>query len=150
MIREWLTSHGRLVYDPPRPNMRKNKTKWWAVLEVDNSIAEYYRYWVKRNYHYEMLQGAWDAHITVIGGTEPLNKKYWGCRGGEVFEFNYEPAPQSYNPKNRRSKEPPHWWIRVNCPILSEIRSKLGLRPEYPYHITIGKQKYQGYIQQFW
>ena len=89
---QWLTSVGKIKYDPYRGSM-KNKTEWWAVLEVDREITRYYRNWInkevfnpmeinhdnqpkemKEKYPVTILHPpSWDAHVSIIRGEKPRN-----------------------------------------------------------------------------
>lgn len=142
MNKDLLYGRGKIVYDPFRPNIKKEKNVWWCVVEIDDEIANYYRWWVSRRYHKTMLKPSWNAHITVVGGTKPKNINKWKERHGQEVIFAYEHYPQTYDPNVRRSSEPPHWWVRVYCDELNDVREELGLRREYPFHITVGKEKY--------
>lgn len=138
----WLPSTGTLIYDPPRPGMRKDKTERWCVVNVDNEIARYYAYWIEKTFNTKLDMPAWGAHITVVGGVKNaigLKPEMWKFNDRENISFLYEVYPQTYDVKSKNIK--PFWYIKVKCPKLSKIRASLGLKPDYPFHITVGRTK---------
>lgn len=97
---DWFTGRGIMIYDPRRGAM-KNRTEWWAVVELDRSITDYYRWWANkyinplryteedrykptpdgknRTYTWhelkdkreDLLEPAWGAHMSIIRGEKP-------------------------------------------------------------------------------
>ena len=51
--------------------------KWWAVLDCDPIIGEYYRnlYRILHNRCRTLLRPSWKEHITVIRDEEPPDEK---------------------------------------------------------------------------
>lgn len=131
---DYFISIGCLNYDPPRPNM-KQVSAWRCVLAVDREITRYYRWWVQKELFIELEKPSWDAHITVTEGEEPRDifKHLWKQDNGKRIKFKYFPE---------LIKGGPFWFVRVSCPELYTVRYNLGLRPYYPFHITIGREKY--------
>jgi hypothetical protein len=137
-------SRGKLIYDPNRQNMR-NRVKRWAVLQVDQEISNYHRWWVNRLYHKHLLVPAWGAHVSVIRGERDfissnvdMNTPLWKKYHNQWFEFEYSNQP--YSVKNGN-----FWVIRVRSNDLMDIRNEMGLinRFDDPLHITIGKDPYK-------
>ena len=135
-------SVGKLVYDPYRGDM-KNRTEWWCIIELDREITRYYRYWVQRRYGIELFQPSWDAHISVVRGEMPRTEELrdlWGKYRGERIEFEYGIDPCKGGAENTKHDNAGMFWmVDVVCPRASEIRTELGLRTFYSYHLTIGR-----------
>jgi hypothetical protein len=132
---------GIIKYDPHRGDMR-NRTKWWAVVDVDRDITRYYRWWLKKEYHLILEQPAWDAHISIFRG-EPacgqhpgLWKKYQNKR----VDFLYEHGNIRCEPDKKNGGH--YYWVDVECPFLSEMRSEMELPVGWKFHITIGRTYY--------
>lgn len=133
----WLKSTAKIVYDPPRPGM-KRKTKWWCVANVDREITRYYRWWIMRTYHIKgLIPPSWDGHISVIRGEEPHDeyKHLWKKYDGQIVEFEYEHYP-------KKAKKDEFWIIEVRCPFLSNIRKEMNKPHDWPLHISIAKEQY--------
>lgn len=140
-----LHSHrgsGKVVYDPKRGDMKNNTTNW-CVIELDREITRYYRWWLQRERHIILQQPAWDAHISIIRGEKltPEQMKLWKKHQGRKVEFVYEHGDIQIS----KDKDAPghFYWIRVDCPVVDEIRQELGLVASWKYHhITIGRTYY--------
>lgn len=140
----WFKSTGKIVYDPPRPGMRKN-TKWWCVINVDREITRYYRWWLTRQYHIKGLYPpSWDAHISVIRGEKPANdlKHLWKKYDGKIITFEYEHNPYTGNAVGRKSAFGAFWQVEVRCDFGLQIRREFGLNAHWPLHLTVGKDHY--------
>jgi len=129
------TSHGRIVYDPNRHGM-KNKTQWWAVVNIDREITRYYRWWVQKEFHIELADPSWDAHISIIRGERPPSDKMhlWKKYHGEHIEFKY-----GHNVRQGRRDEGLYWHVDVESPQLIAIRDEFGFPSDWKLHITIGR-----------
>lgn len=121
---------GTLVYDPERTGLKRRSGPWWLVLETDDEITRYYRWWVQRELGVTLNKQAWRAHITVIEGTEPPNKSAWLKYANQIFEFDYE---------HELMVGGPFYWLNVECDPLLAIRVELGLPTFYPLHLTVGR-----------
>lgn len=129
-----FTSKGRIVYDPPRPGMKRN-TERWAIVSVDREITRYYRWWVQKTYFIELCQPSWDAHISIVRG-ERISPKYqelWRRLHGKEIEFQYGCVPKQVEGK------PHFWYVSAEAPEINQIRAELGLRSDFAYHLTIGR-----------
>lgn len=98
----WFHGRGKLVYDPFRGEM-KSKTTWWVVVELDESITDYYRWWANRHINplryceadkyvakpgggreftwpslrdkrEDLVVPAWGAHMSIVRGEEPRDE----------------------------------------------------------------------------
>lgn len=137
-----LKGTGVLVYDPHRPGMKN--TDWWIVMNTDEEICRYYRWWVWRRYMVDLKRPSWGAHISVLRGAKPYGDKIrlWKKHQGEKIEFEY--SPEVFRQDNETG--PNHfWYIDVWSERLNEIREELGFKivfeggKEIKYHLTIGR-----------
>jgi len=128
---QMFTSIGKIIYDPYRDGM-KNRTHWWAVVNVDTEITRYYRWWVMNRYLLKLHSPSWDAHISVIRGEKPpphlthLWKKYHN----QSIEFKYSHIV-------RQSGD--YWFVEVDSPHLIEIRKEFELPSSWKLHLTVGR-----------
>lgn len=138
-----LNGSGILIYDPPRPGM-KSKTDWWIVVNTDNEICRYYRWWVWKRYMIELNQPSWGAHISVLRGGKPQDDKLhlWKKHHGKIVTFQYSP----YIRQTDRNIDGFNyfWFIDVWSEQLNNIREELGFpilfdNKPITYHITIGR-----------
>ena len=130
----WVRGAGKLVYNPDRPELRKTRKAddWWLVVNTDNGISDYYRWWVEKAKHITLQRPAWRTHVSVLNGKEPVKPEYqhlWKKYEGKWIEFEYSVEIEQ------------HWKffvVPVRCPALEQIRKELGLTGT-PLHITIGR-----------
>ncbi len=139
---DWHTGEGRIIYDPHRGTMKAN-TNWWCVIDVDKEITRYYRWWLRYEKHIILQQPAWDAHISVVRGERAVQKNaaVWKKHHGRKVKFRYEHGDIQIS----KDKDAPGYfhWIRVDCPVVDEIREELGLIASWKYHhLTIGRTYY--------
>lgn len=137
----WLETKGVLVYDPPRPGLKK-KRHWWCVVEADDSLTDYYRHWVQRELHlHELCQPSWGAHVSVVRGEQPPEglQSLWGKYEGEEITFRYKPHPR-VSGDTTGDRPGNFWFLDVECERLQEIRTELGLPTYHKFHITIGRR----------
>lgn len=150
-----LTGTGRIVYDPPRGDM-KRRTKYWCVVDVDREITRYLRWWADKELinvtgadGYGLSQPAWDAHISIIRGENDVRqvphrllKQLWGKYQGKLVEFDYsldlrqagdKPTYNGHVPKEH------FWFVNVYSDELINIRKELGLPHDWRLHLTFGR-----------
>ena len=134
------TSTGRIQYDPPRGKM-KNKTQYWAVVNVDKEITRYFRWWVEKALHIKLYQPSWDAHISIIRGERPSQDKLhlWKKYDGEEIEFKYSINVRQTGDTTGYDRPSHYWFVEVECPFLKEIRNEFGFPSDWKQHITIGR-----------
>lgn len=164
-----LRARGKLIYEPTRMMERDNGkvvagrkrtevrdgqaiSPWWIILQVSDTIADYYRWWVEREIYHPVFRRMndvhlgkpmWGAHVTVLDGRNvvPADKHHlWKKYDGEMVEFEYSPAVY------RTWK---FWSIPARSTRLDEIREELGFPaydprlqdrvPGFNYHITVGR-----------
>lgn len=139
---EWLEGKGKVIYDPHRGSMKRD-TNWWCVIDIDKEITRYYRWWLKQEHHLLLNQPAWDAHVSVVRGERSVqrNADLWKKHHGRIVDFKYQHGDIQVS----KDKDQPGWfhWIRVDCPVVDEIREELGLIASWKYHhATIGRTHY--------
>ncbi len=122
----------------------KARTEYWAVLECDDAITDYYRAVVNKKFGINLHQPAWGAHISIIRGEKPkphlahLWKKY----DGKKINFSYSCFPRFNGdtlPGLTKHESGTFWFIDVDAPFLSNIRKELELPHDWKLHLTIGR-----------
>ena len=124
------TSTGILRYDC---NAGKYVEPWWALLQCDQQIADYYT-WQLNRYGIEVIsnsKGLWGSHISVMKGETPLHPEPWRKYEGFEVEFHYTHLIRHENGE--------HAWVDVYSEQLSSIRIELGFVAKPWYHLTIGR-----------
>jgi len=133
----WHIGTGIIKYDPFRGNM-KNKTNWWAVLEVDREITRYYRWWIQNQKWTHLHQPSWDAHVSIVRGEkpEPNLMHLWKKYDKQRIEFKYK---HEVIQTTKDNKGGPYWYVEVECPFLKNIRDELNRPSNWALHLTIGR-----------
>lgn len=133
-----FNSEGILNFDPiPITGKAEKMFKpFWAIINTNDDLDDYYRWLLLRRFNIILQAPAWGPHITVADGQPPLIKGTWEKIKQEydqkVIPFTYQNTPLS----NGR-----HWWLRVQCPIITEIREKLNVQRtnlKWGLHLTLG------------
>lgn len=125
-----FTSTGILRYDC---NQGKYRQPWWALLECDDQISNYYT-WLAKRYGLEIhsnANGLWGTHVSVLKGDEPPKPAAWGKYEGYEVEFHYTHIVRYDNGE--------HAWVDVYSEDLSAIREELGFTFKPWYHMTVGR-----------
>lgn len=125
---------GRIVYDPPRPGM-KRRNEGWVIASVDRDITAYYRWWVKAKYFIDLCEPSWNAHVSIVRGerVKPEYEHLWRRLHGKQIEIQYGHAVKQVESK------PHFWYVSAHAPEIDEIRGELGLKTDFAYHLTIGR-----------
>ena len=137
-------SVGTIIYDPHRGEMRR-RTKNWCIVDVDKSITEYYRWWLKFEKHIHLQLPSWNAHISVVRGERIADDKLrvlWKKHHKRRVTFTYKHVGDFYSTRSKLSDgqdDGTYYCIDVNCPELDNIRDELGLRTGFKYHLTFGR-----------
>lgn len=137
---EWLETTGRIVYDPDRKGM-KRRTQWWCVLDTDNEITRYYRWWVKKELHVDLKMPSWGGHVSIIRGEKPpkhldhLWKKYHNKR----VKIRYRPWVRQSGDTTGGDRPSHFWFLEVDAPFLIDIRKEFGFPHNWKLHMTIGR-----------
>jgi hypothetical protein len=137
-----LKSVGRIVYNPYRGGM-KNRTNGWCIIDIDKELTRYYRHWLKFQYHINLQQPSWDAHISCIRGESlhPELRILWGKYMNTKVEFEYDHGNIHKCRSGRQNIEDggEYYYMHVTCPTIDNIRHELGLSSGLKYHFTIGR-----------
>lgn len=152
-----IKGSGYIKYDPPRPGMAR-RTQGWCVAMVDREITRYFRWWVNKEVINPLdisVQGSlkkypfvplhppsWDAHISIVRGEGhrlPQNKKeLWKKYDGQRMDFWYDLDVKPAGGK------PDFWIVEIYSPDMMQIREEMGLRTNWPLHLTIGRTYFFG------
>jgi hypothetical protein len=129
---------GILLYDPDRKGMKAN-TKNWLIVQVDNQIVSYYRWWLKFEKHIVTNPPSWGAHISVVRGENiPVDSRQkWKYNHGKRVRFQYQHISDVRT--QVADDGGMFYFVDVISPELTEIREALGLRTFYKFHITVGR-----------
>jgi hypothetical protein len=122
-------STGALVFDPGRGT--KYYDPWWAIVECDQGIVDYYC-WLCRRYGKPVERNKlWRAHISFLKGEQPPNLEKWG----------QEMSVEFYYSDQVRFDNGCHGWLDVWSDDLIRLREQFGLSPKLKmsYHITLGR-----------
>jgi hypothetical protein len=122
---------GILEFDPKSGT--KHFEPWWALLNCDDGIAEFYAWLLKGYGLVADTFKLWGTHVSVIKGQEPAIKAKWGSAQGRAVEYWYTNQIRWDNGK--------HAWLDVYSEEMSQIREEMGLSPKVRYHLTIGRLK---------
>jgi len=131
-----MKSVGKLVYSP-RTHLASSER--WLVLMCDDEISLYYRSLYSAEYKAlncgrstKLTRPVWGTHVSVIRGEKIPNMNLWGLEANKIIEFEYDGGVIDNGE---------YYWLKVRCPILSEIRLKYGLNkePRFGFHLTIGR-----------
>jgi hypothetical protein len=129
-------SPGKIIFDPLpiTGNAEKMFKPWWAIVTVDGDIDKYYRWFLQNHYGLVLQRPAWGPHISLIRGEE-VNRELWeefkAKYNNQPIEFHYEAGPRTNGG---------HWWLRVICDQLKDLRVDLGLPRDgkWGLHLTLG------------
>lgn len=134
MERLQFTTTGKIVYDPPRPGM-KRRTERWVIASVDREITRYYREMVRKRFFLDLCEPSWNAHVSIVRGENirPEFQALWKRMHGKTVQIQY-----GIDVKQVPSK-PHFWYVSAYAPEIDEIRGELGLRTNFSYHLTIGR-----------
>lgn len=129
-----FTTTGKIIYDPPRPGM-KRRTEWWAIISVDREITRYFREMVRKRFFIDLCEPSWNAHVSAIRGERIHQSKQhlWKRMHGQKVTVHY-----SINVKQPPGK-PHFWYVEAYAPEIDQMRGELGLRTDFSYHLTIGR-----------
>lgn len=125
----WYPSKGRVVYNPDG----------WIVLEVSNSICEYYRRWAEKLTWTKITGSLHESHVSILNGkfTDKRNHRNWQKFHNKIVDFEYSNCIEF---EKQQGSSQVYYWIPVKCPFLTKIRESLDLDPYpfWPYHLTVG------------
>lgn len=109
-----------LEYDPLPKKGKPDKMfkPWWMIGVTSCDVAEYYSWFLRKRTGIVLMQPAWGAHISVVRGEVPERQDLWKKYHGATVTANIDPDIKT-NGK--------HWWLRVECEDMKDIREELGL-----------------------
>ena len=96
--------------------LRYSETKFWAVVDVDQGIMDFYQAMIPK--YIKFSKPLYPAHISVVRKETPTKTDAWLRYQGEKIEFQYSPYIHSGEI---------YMWLNVFCKRLEEIRKELGL-----------------------
>jgi hypothetical protein len=130
----WCKSTAKVFYDPYRPGLRKVRPGTLVVANVDPGIAEYYRWWVRKRFGLFLQNTAFLPHITIVDGKVKNDNQHpaWKKYQGQIITFEYSVELEQHWK---------FWTLPVRSKALENIRSELGLNPNYNFHITFGRME---------
>lgn len=138
------TGTGTIIYDPRRPGLQ-SRNQWWCVVNTDDSIADYYRWWLRYEKHIHLQPPAWGAHISVIRGEKPQGQllELWKKYHNQRITFIYDHVGQVKTARSKRHVQGENsgtfYYVKVQCPLLTEIRHEMNLKTDWDLHMTIGR-----------
>jgi hypothetical protein len=129
---------GKFFFSPKREGLKKTHRSFdrGIILKVDNGITDYYSWWLWRKYGIRVSKPAWGTHVTVVSDRDRV-------RDIAAFEQLKKELDSTYVKLHYNVNIEKHWhfWVLPVIPnhAISKIRNELGLRNDYPFHITIGR-----------
>lgn len=126
-----MKSIGKLIYSP-RSHLANSER--WLIVMCDDEISKYYRKLFYTEYPWlgKLTRPVWGTHISIIRGEKIPNANLWKLDENKIIEFEYEGGVKDNGE---------YYWLKVNCPYLSNLREKYGLsrEPRFGFHLTIGR-----------
>jgi hypothetical protein len=131
-----IKTSGKIAFDPQR---KDSFAPWWAMVELDCDICKYYQWFLNKRFGIKLQIPLWGPHISFIRGEE-CDDFIWGYMKAL---WNNMPIEFAYDPNIRTNGR--HWWLRVECEKLEEIRTELKLPKDsyFNLHLTIGSANEQ-------
>jgi hypothetical protein len=131
---------GIIRYNPPRPGLKK-KPDWWVVVNTDEDITRYYRWWVEKELGVKLAKPSWGSHISIIRGEKPYPDMMhlWDKYEGLQVEFEYSHNVRISGDSTGWDRPDNYWFVDVNFPFGIEMRKEFGYKYDFGLHITIGR-----------
>lgn len=130
--------NGKFFFSPHRPGLKKLHRSFHngIILKVDNSITDYYSWWLDRKFGVQLSKPAWGTHVTVVSDRDRLSSF-------DQFNLLKNKIDQKIIKIEHKVEVRKQWqfWILDVVPSdeLISIRRALGLKENIPFHITIGR-----------
>ena len=143
----WHNGTGIILYDPPRPKLKK-KVDWWCIVQVNEEITRYYRYWVMKNPAYfketsldNLCMPSWGSHISVLRGERPRDDlmHLWRKYHGQRVNFRYSHDVRRSGDTTGWDRPDNYFFLDIHCPELINIRKELDRPTNWNLHMTIGR-----------
>lgn len=119
--------------DKTRKHKSQSSWKRVAIIKTNCDLDKYYAWFLKKRFNLELIKNLRGSHITFI--SDRLEK--------EIFDdaskiFNKKEVTFYIDLEPRSNIE--HWWLRVYCPDVENIREVMGLSrdPYFGLHLTLG------------
>lgn len=147
-----ITYKGFIVFDPKdKTNKHEEQSSWKkiAMVMMPGEICEYYNWFIKTRYGFELNKPLRGAHISFINDSYRDIKIGCGISKDEEVDSIWDELKKKWDGKeveitldlDVRSNEQ-HWWLNIPNEYrtqLHDIRKEVGLgRPYYGLHMSIG------------
>lgn len=152
-----MKGQATVVYDPARPGL-KTRNVGWAVANVRGGaeLSRYFQYWLNKEINpldiqvqgslkkypfVNLCQPSWGSHISLVRGERlrPEVRHLWKRYAGKTFDFECElDAHQVYSGYNK-DDEGCFYITDVKSDDLLNIRAELGLKTDWPLHMTVAR-----------
>lgn len=131
--------NGKIIFSPLRPGLKKVHRAFDSgiILKVDNGISDYYSWWLeKRGNVFNLSRPAWGTHITVVSDRDKVKDLQTFKQLQQEFNGKILSVPYDV-----RLKKVWQFWVLDVIPTkeMQHIRQSLGLKLDFPFHITIGR-----------
>lgn len=129
---QWIKLSGKLIYEPVRPDLKKTHKQRTLIIQPRyDDMDLYYQWFLKKRYGLMLQRPVWRTHVTIVKGDERFtNAEAWKKHEGRFIEFEYSPELE---------KRWQFWVLPVRGAKLKDMRAELGLKSDFPFHITIGR-----------
>ncbi len=127
-----IKGFGKLVY---------SDNPYKLIVSIDNDLGNYYRSLIPKYFRFQ--KPMYDTHISVIRNENIINLEHWRRFADQEIEFEYD---------NFIFEDSTYFWLAVECNLVKNIRTNLGLNPTSPitkspsgdhdFHITIANSKF--------
>lgn len=153
----FMKGQATVVYDPARPGLKTRNTGW-AVANVKggHDIHRYYEYWIKKiinpldiqvqgslkKYPFvNVCQPSWGTHISLVRGEfiKPHLRNLWKKYAGKTFDFEYELDAHEVTSGYNKDDQGSFWVTDIKSDDLLNIRAELGLKTDWPLHMTVAR-----------
>lgn len=129
---------GKIEFSPVNVTKKHNKQSSWkktAIVKFKCDLYAYYAWLLERRFGIKLNKPLRGTHVTIIN--DIVDDKLYS----QAIElFNGKEITLKYDPTCIRANEKGHWWIKVECDDVKNIRTAMGLTPD-PYfglHLTLG------------
>lgn len=136
----WISAKGKVHYYMTQ-NAKKRGNMPWVKIKTDIGIVLFYNQLIRMSVinpfrqdpiPHQLQLPMHGAHVTVLDGRKQIqNKINWGRLEGQTVDFEYNPEGLAQHWK--------FWSLPVRGAMLEKIRKELGLSPNYPFHLTVGR-----------
>lgn len=115
-----------------------------VIIYVHPSIIFYYKFWIEKFIGKKISTSYHRPHITILLSKREGNlikHPNWTKHHNKTVQFKYYSKIYTDNEWFFLGQ---YFWLRVECPIIYQIRSELGLKPNSGLspHCTIGFRGY--------